>query len=86
MHVYNRALEITEAVISNNVTDRAAAIHTVIALHEEGLLASDYWHRPTRDADQAEQTKPRPPPDHDTTGPHDTPYTPNNTTGVGYTP
>lgn len=57
MHVYNRALEIAEAVISNNVTDRAAAIRTVIALYEEGLLVSDYWYRLTRDTDQAEQAE-----------------------------
>lgn len=58
MHVYNRALEIAEAVISNNVTDRAAAIRTVIALYEEGLLVSDYWYRLTEGTDQAEQEQP----------------------------
>lgn len=58
MHVYNRALEIAEAVISNNVTDRAAAIRTVIALYEEGLLVSDYEYRLTEGTDQAEQEQP----------------------------
>ena len=57
MEVYHKARKIIETEISNQPSDRAAALYAVRALDRAGLLTPDHYYRRVHANDHAEQEK-----------------------------